>query len=96
MERASEGLPSSNASCPVIASTASTESCHSALNRAKIAQRRASSGALIVGGHGPGPPCLFRSYNIIALSTSHLYAEKINSSPTRMEWLPCGIRNLIS
>jgi hypothetical protein len=26
------------------------------------------------------PTCLFRFYNIITLSTSHLYAEEINSS----------------
>jgi hypothetical protein len=50
----------------------------------------------MVGSHGPGSSCLFRSYNIIALSTSRLYAEKITSSLTRMEWLPCGIRNFIS
>jgi hypothetical protein len=39
------------------------------------------------------PTCLFRIYNIITLSTSHLYADKIILSLTRMEWLPCD-RNI--
>jgi hypothetical protein len=38
---------------------------------------------------------LFHSYKIIAVSISHLYADKITLEPDSIERLACGIQNLI-